>query len=134
MASTQHTRDTSPKAAPKNGHAAALDDDDTEIETAPSTPVNTDGRVPGTIPTAPHAVLYQLEGRYFVAIHHPVNGSSFIVSAKGQGGAKGEAEDSGFLLNALKSRGPDWLRAKAPAGATVIGYAAIKSFPLPKQP
>lgn len=87
----------------------------------------------GVVPTMPSCVIYELGGRFYAAIHHPVDGTSYTESGKGIGSAKGALEDSGFHLSAMTADGPEWLSDRVPAGATVHGYASIKGFPLPKQ-
>ncbi len=87
----------------------------------------------GVIPTMPGCIIYRQGGKVFAAVHHPVDGTSYIESGKGEGSAKGALEDSGFRLSAVYAEGKEWIAEKLPEGAELIGYADIKGFPLPKQ-
>jgi hypothetical protein len=87
----------------------------------------------GIAPTMPMAILYRLAGKVTAVIHHPIDGTSYSETGKGEGSAKGALEDTGFRLASITLDGPAWLVAKVPADAKLIGYAAIRSFPLPVQ-
>lgn len=116
---------TAPKTAEKskapNGQKA-----ETAAETA-----ETESKRRGVIPTMPMAIVYRHAGKVHAVIHHPLDGSTYAESGKGEGSAKGALEDSGFRLSSLSLDGPEWLAAKLPEGAELIGYATLKSFPLP---
>lgn len=88
---------------------------------------------PGAIPTMPHGVVFEHEGKVHAGIYHPADKSSYVESGRGPGTAKGALEDAGFILGALTEQGPEWLSDFVPAGAKVHGYAAVKGFPLPKK-
>jgi hypothetical protein len=87
----------------------------------------------GIVPTMPMAVLYRRAGRVHAVIHHPIDGTSYEETGKGEGSAKGSLEDTGFRLSSITSDGPAWLVERVPADVQLIGYASIKSFPLPPQ-
>lgn len=114
------TKNDKPKAA--NGAKA---------ESAPETGETESKRRHGVIPTMPMAIVYRLDNRVHAVIHHPLDGSTYGESGKGEGSAKGALEDSGFRLSSLSMDGPEWLVAKLPSGAELLGYASLKSFPLP---
>lgn len=87
----------------------------------------------GAVPTMPMAAVWKTsDGRHTAAVIHPAGGQ-YAEHARGQGGAKGALEDAGFTLAALSLDAPAWLKARIPADAEVIGFAQVKSFPLPKQ-
>jgi hypothetical protein len=85
----------------------------------------------GVVPTMPAAILYKHQGRVHAAIHHPIDGTSYVETGKGVGSAKGALEDSGFRLSGESLDGPEWLAEKLPEGAELIGFCTIKGFPLP---
>lgn len=114
------------KNKPANGNvpAAVLGGADTGAGT------DAEKRSRGVIPTMPAAIVYKLGERVHAVIHHPADGSSYAESGKGEGSAKGALEDAGYRLSPLYTDGHEWLAAKLPEGASLIGYANIKGFPL----
>lgn len=118
------------KAKPANGNAPVNDAKPTMEASAPGTPDAEEKKVRGIIPTMPACILYRLGGKVTAAIHHPVDGTSYSETGKGEGSAKGALEDAGYRLGMVVADGHEWIRAKLPAGAELIGYASIKGFPL----
>lgn len=89
-------------------------------------------RTRGATPTMPVGALWrEAGGKVVAAVIHP-NGTEYRETGKGIGSAKGAIEDSGFLFGDLHMDGPEWISARIPAGVELLGYAKIKSFPLPK--
>lgn len=131
-ATTTENAPKSPK--PANG-AKAKPDASPDAQTSGESPESSEATAKrrGIIPTMPAAILYRQNGRVYAAIHHPLDGTSYIESGKGEGSAMGALVDSGFRLSSLTDEGAEWLAAKLPAGATLLGYASIKGFPLPSQ-
>lgn len=128
MTSTQTTKSPAAQTPAKNGTAPVAAKDATPAQDAESAP---EAKKRGVVPTMPAAILYKHGGRVHAAIHHPIDGTSYIESGKGVGSAKGALEDSGFRLSGESLDGPEWLTEKLPEGAELIGFCTIKGFPLP---
>lgn len=84
----------------------------------------------GAVPTMPGAIVYKQGGKVFAVVHHPVDGTTYMQSGKGEGSATGALVDSGYRLSPLSLDAPEWLIAKLPQDATLIGYATLRGFPL----
>lgn len=132
-ANVAQSAQTAAKAAKNGAEAKPAETDAAKAAEATKPTEATEEKRRGAVPTMPAAILYRLNGRVFAAVHSPVDGKSYIQSGKGEGSAKGALEDTGFRLSSLTLDGAEWLAAKLPAGAELIGYAAIKGFPLPEQ-
>lgn len=137
MSTTTQTTETAVNdRKPKNGQKPA--ETAPKGETAPTdasadTEETKEKARRGIVPTMPMAILYRLAGRVHAVVHNPIDGTSYTETGKGEGSAKGAMEDSGFRFSSMSLDAPAWLTEKLPEGANLIGYAGIKSFPLPKQ-
>lgn len=111
-----------PQAAETPAQAAAQASEDEEK------------RFRGVLPTMPWAIVFRQGDKVHAVIHHPIDGTSYAETGRGEGSAKGALEDVGYKLSPLQGSAPEWIAAKLPEGAALIGYATIKGFPLLPQP
>jgi len=126
MSTATQTSNKPAQTPAKNGTApAAAKADAPATDSAEAT----EPKKRGVVPTMPAAILYKHGGKVHAAIHHPVDGTSYIETGKGVGSAKGALEDSGFRLSGESLDGPEWLAEKLPEGGELIGFCTIKGFP-----
>lgn len=135
MAKATQTETTAPAArttttAPTNG-----------AQTAQGEGADQEGqkRSRGALPTMPICALYKrADGKVVAEIISPLGeGPRFRYSAvgKGQGSAKGNLEDTGFVLSGVHNNPPQWVadRKVIPEGVEIIGFCNVSGFPLPPQ-